>query len=391
MNQMRNFEFSLGSTLLTLGFLEMSTAQAQAPPLLGPLSSDPIVSSPATAGPSMPHEVNAPALRPTAADRIAQAPPAPIDETPSADRPSRSSTWVEGYWDWDASQADFAWVPGTWREPPPDKIWLNGSWRRDQTGWYRVPGRWIDRPGARITSTPIPTSTSIPTQSTSTSPADPPRVAVDWKNAGPPAGQPDTTIPSAPAPDTFWIPGRWAPEGDGVVAWRPGFWARSQAGWDWLPGHWVRRADGWSYVDGRWDRVVGDSSSSRVIGSTPLENRTPDGRYTVARPPFDSAASTDLQPLPDVNLAPRTSGEPPYYGSVTNQNPYLDPYSRPFPGNDPIAEAEAGPPPYGRYPYPPPYRPGTYIRTPFGGPPIRIFGPRDAMNLTRSILNQVLP
>ena len=350
MNQRRIPRIALGAILLTQ--LGTSHGQAQAPPLEGPLRSGSVAGNLAPIISSTPHESITPLTSTTSSPRIAQAPPPPVDEPDRGERPGPSSVWIDGHWDWDTSLADFVWASGEWREPPPGKIWLNGAWRRDNQGWYRVPGLWIDGPTARV---------ERPTTA-----ADLPRVATDWRTQGPPAERPETTITAAPETNTFWIPGRWAPDGESQVVWRPGFWTRNQAGWDWLPGHWVRRADGWAYVDGRWDRVAGPET---------LADPSQAERYTVARPPFEADPADN--PRPSTGIAP-----------------YVDPYGRrldrSYPGGDPIAEAESGLPPYGRYAYPPPIQPRGYFRPPFG-PAVPIYGPRDAMNITRSILDQFLP
>ena len=70
--------------------------------------------------------------------------------------------------------------------------------------------------------------------------------------------RPEEPIGIAPGPDYFYIPGEYIPAGGGV-AWRLGFWARSQPGWEWIPARWERRADAWAFREGFWNRVPGTS------------------------------------------------------------------------------------------------------------------------------------
>jgi hypothetical protein len=138
----------------------------------------------------------------------------------------------------------------------------------------------------------------------------------DVRTSGPPAQTPPEQVGPPPGPDFFYIPGQYVPDGSGAgVAWRPGFWARSQPGWDWVPARWVRLAEGWTYREGHWER-------SSPVGAVPAPPR----RHVVARPapspgptsPFRTPAPapaplpgqegalqgepnppTDLTPLPD--------------------------------------------------------------------------------------------
>jgi hypothetical protein len=186
---------------------------------------------------SPPHE----ALQPSGArrdpERIAKAPPAMIAERPGAQRPGPDARWIEGYWDWDASQKEFAWVTGTWLVPPPGEFWVNGYWRRDAKGWYRVPGFWSGRGQVQKV-------------------ARVQEVALSGHTAGPSLTRPEEPIGNAPGPDYFYIPGEYVPAWGGV-AWRPGFWAPSQPGWEWIPARWERRADTWIFREGFWNRFSG--------------------------------------------------------------------------------------------------------------------------------------
>ena len=160
---------------------------------------------------------------------VQKTPPQPISERPAVDPPSASAQWIEGYWEWDAGRKDFLWVTGTWRVAPPGRFWVNGYWKRDQDGWYRVPGFWTDRKTDRL----------------------------DYRKNGPPQERPDDEPGEPPAPDCFYIPGQYYPDGDGVV-WKKGFWTKAQPGWSWVPAQWNRQPEGWVFQDGYWDRTLED-------------------------------------------------------------------------------------------------------------------------------------
>jgi hypothetical protein len=160
-----------------------------------------------------------------------------IAERPGAQRPGPDARWIEGYWDWDRGREEFAWVTGTWLVPPPGEFWVNGYWRRDAKGWYRVPGFWSG--GGRIQKV-------VRVQ----------EVALRGHTAGPSLTRPEELIGDPPGPSYFYIPGEYIPAWGGV-AWRTGYWAPSQPGWEWIPARWERRTDTWVFRDGFWSRVPG--------------------------------------------------------------------------------------------------------------------------------------
>jgi hypothetical protein len=131
-------------------------------------------------------------------------------------------------------------MAGAWRVPPRGTIWVDGRWARDAQGWYRVRGFWSRRRGAAVEREPVA--------------ADPRRA--DWRIAGPPRDRPVDDPGPAPSPDSFYVPGHYAPSGDRVT-WTPGFWAQSRPGWDWIPARWVRRPEGWDFREGYWTRDRG--------------------------------------------------------------------------------------------------------------------------------------
>jgi hypothetical protein len=203
--------------------------------------------------------------KPEFADKV---PPPKIAERPGEEAPSPDARWIEGYWDWDKTRRDFAWVTGTWRVPPSGKFWVEGYWRREENGWYRVPGFWSER-------------RTVPTAGRgSLAPRD--RIRVE-----PLPERPVETVGAAPAPDFFYVPGEYVPQGEEVV-WKPGFWYRSQPGWEWYPAHWVRQANGWVFREGSWNRVAG--TPSPPPGSGPVSR----GATIVSTPAGPGTTPNDM-------------------------------------------------------------------------------------------------
>ncbi len=74
-----------------------------------------------------------------------------------------------------------------------------------------------------------------------------------YVQAGPPAAIYET-VPAAPGPGYYWVPGYWTWSGYRYVwvhgryayppysgaSWHPGHWAQTPHGWVWKPGHWGR-------------------------------------------------------------------------------------------------------------------------------------------------------
>ncbi len=287
------------------------------PPLQGPveLLQDDRVTTPELPGPIHEAFTTEDRAGTPVPDRVEQAPPAPVAERPKGARPGPEAQWIGGYWAWDAARRDYVWAAGAWRVPPPGKIWVNGQWRRDDRGWYRIAGTWSARQTDRL----------------------------DWRQAGPPADHPADKVGGAPGPDYFFIPGQYVPDGDGL-AWRAGFWSRSQAGWDWVPARWVRRAGGWDYREGHWERAsderglppdAGSPFRNRVLvseprdGSLPAEAAGPEpSTRSVARPPFRTPEAEGPAGLP----LPRDA----------------DGVAASSPADSEIGPAPAPPPPVGR-------------------------------------------
>ncbi len=197
-------------------------------------------------------------------------PPPAVTERPTGRRPQPRAQWISGYWDWDPARSEFFWMGGLWQVPPPDSIWVAGRWARDQNGWYRASGFWSRRRGQVVVAT-----------------GHDEVVEPAWRTTGPPADHPADQPTAALGPDYFFVPGHYAPLGD-QVAWKTGFWARSQPGWDWVPARWVRRTTGWEFRPGHW--VLEPDASDVDVRIT--------GRPTYRRPPVKALCLQRRRPAP---------------------------------------------------------------------------------------------
>jgi hypothetical protein len=223
--------------------------------------------------------------------RVSKTPPPPIAEQPVPRGNDARAQWIAGYWGWDPGRDDFVWVSGVWLVAPADRIWINGRWERDATGWTRIAGVWSPRREARGGR------------------GENPGPATDWRTTGPPLDHPDDIPGPPPYPGAFYVPGHHSPEGDHLV-WTPGFWARSQAGWDWVPARWVRRADGWEFREGYWTPDPGETAPRRHVVARPSPLVEPDtpGRSDLPPPLVESEpASPAREPAPRDPIAERES------------------------------------------------------------------------------------
>jgi hypothetical protein len=348
-----------------------------------------------------PHEALVTPAKDREREYIDKVPPPPILERPGEAAPSPNARWIEGYWDWDKTPRDFAWVTGTWRVPPAGRFWVNGYWQRHEKGWFRVPGFWSERIAAR----------------TGGAGEGGPR---DWRREGPPTGRPAETIRPAPGPDYFYIAGEYLPDASGVV-WRPGFWSRSQPGWEWMPARWVRQSTGWAFRDGSWARIAVTPTPGNTVVSTPATTGTPaaDPGVTSLAPlgapppssatngPFAGAGSvngpapgpdgrTGAQPLTEETVfktggirdpdqgttalidSTAPNGENPSSTSPAPGNGNANPAATPATGSSAAKPGQAAatkpasrgyqqPSPYYRYPTQPYYAPGAALRSRFYG------------------------
>jgi hypothetical protein len=153
---------------------------------------------------------------------VGKRPPADIDEDPPEFRPE-GSVWISGYWEWDAELADFIWISGLWRVPPPEMRWVPPYWTEVDGGWQRVAGFWVSAKAGEIEYRPTPP---------------------DSLEVGP-------TTP-APAENYFYIPGTWNYYDSGF-RWRTGYWSPYRSEWIWCPARWVWTPAGCVYQPGFWD------------------------------------------------------------------------------------------------------------------------------------------
>ncbi len=215
-------------------------------------------------------------------------PPAQVAERPALRRPSPRAVWVPGYWEWDQDHGEFVWTGGDWQVPPTGMIWVGGRWLRDERGWYRVAGLWSPRRGA---GTDEPSSN--------------PSITPDWRLTGPPANQPPDTAAAAPGPDYFFVAGHYEPDA-GSLTWKPGFWARTQPGWDWVPARWVRRATGWEFRPGDWVRESEPTDLKVTIDG----RRTPDRALGTNEPPLPEDTDGDPEMTTEADRPDRSSEGP---------------------------------------------------------------------------------
>jgi hypothetical protein len=160
---------------------------------------------------------------------VPKEPPAPLNELPPDVRPEGDNVqWVPGYWQWDDERADFIWVSGFWRSPPPGRKWVPGYYTPVQGGYQWVEGFWA------------------PADQNDLSYQPPPPESVE-------------NGPSMPAPsdDAIYDPGTWVYQ-DSRYAWRPGSYIGFRPGWVWVPAHYVWTPAGYLFVAGYWDYALAD-------------------------------------------------------------------------------------------------------------------------------------
>ncbi|MDG3005630.1 hypothetical protein [Paludisphaera mucosa] len=165
-------------------------------------------------------------------------PPPAVEELPPDEKPAGDDVqWMAGYWSWDQSRADFVWISGIWREPPPGRQWVPGYWNPVANGCQWVPGAWI--PVAQAGPATLDADV-MPAQGEAVYLPEPPASLEVGPNIPQPAGE------------VFWSPGCWSWRQSRYV-WRPGFWAAVQPTWVWVPAHYVWTPGGCLFVEGYWD------------------------------------------------------------------------------------------------------------------------------------------
>lgn len=172
------------------------------------------------------HEAYASAVNaePTPGPLVPKAPPAPIEELPPDEKPEGDNViWIPGYWSWDEDRADFIWVSGFWRVPPPDRQWVPGAWHESNGEWQYTAGFWTEVQQADFSYLPQPPAPV---------------------NSGPPT--------PAPSPNHLYAPGAWVYR-DTRYVWRPGFWYAYRPNWIYVPAHYNWTPYGYVFVDSYWD------------------------------------------------------------------------------------------------------------------------------------------
>ncbi len=166
-------------------------------------------------------------VRPQPSPLVTKQPPEPINELPPDQKPEGEDVqWIPGYWGWDQDQADYLWVSGFWRTPPPGRQWVPGNWQQVEGGWHWVPGFWGPLGQDSLQYLPPP----------------------------PPSIDEGPSIP-APQADSSYVPGCWVHRAARCF-WRPGFWMAYHPGWVWIPAHYVWTPGGCLFVEGYWDHPL---------------------------------------------------------------------------------------------------------------------------------------
>ncbi len=171
------------------------------------------------------HEAFAqPVLRRQApAPPVPKQPPDPVEEMPPDQKPADPNViWIPGYWAWDDVGAQFLWVSGIWRVPPPGMHWVPGYWMQSADGWQWTSGYW----------------TSVEETSIELYP--------------PPPDPLPEAIPVAPNDESIYAPGCWVFRETRYV-WRPGYWVGLRPGWIWINAGYFWTPGGYVFIDGHWD------------------------------------------------------------------------------------------------------------------------------------------
>ena len=164
-------------------------------------------------------------MTPQPSPPVPKQPPAPIDEAPPDARPDNpESTWVPGYWSWDAESNNHIWVSGSWRVPPPGHRWIPGYWSETDGNYQWVSGFWTPEDVEEVTYLPPP----------------------------PPYRDESVDVSEPPDADHFWVPGYWAYR-TRSYEWQPGYWSRIVSGWMWVSAHYEWTPNGYVFIAGHWD------------------------------------------------------------------------------------------------------------------------------------------
>jgi hypothetical protein len=217
----RSFYIMLGAGLLSLLAIQNAPADPDVPPVPPPLTDGIDVQA---RGPV--HEAFAQPVdgQPRPSPVVAKEPPAPVDEAPPDQKPDGDNVqWIPGYWQYDEGRADFLWVSGFWRTPPPGRQWTPGHWDRVEGGWQWVSGSWVSTEQEQVTYLP------------------PPPATIDVGPSTPP-----------PDEDSIYVPGCWVYR-ETRYRWRPGYFIASRPDFCWTPAHYDWTPAGCVFEDGYWD------------------------------------------------------------------------------------------------------------------------------------------
>jgi hypothetical protein len=154
---------------------------------------------------------------------VPKEPPPAVEESPPEQKPQGAAVWLPGYWAWDHDRADYLWVSGFWRTPPPGRQWVPGSWQQAPGGWRWTHGFWHESGQEEVQYLPPP-----------------PRTIDNGPSTPAPAGQ------------FTYVPGSWIYR-ETRYLWRPGFWVRHRPDWVWFPDHYQWTPAGYIFVPGFWD------------------------------------------------------------------------------------------------------------------------------------------
>ena len=215
MNRLLSFAFMFG-------YLSASLASAQEPGV-EVLARGPV------------HEAYASTAEYAAAGPVViKLPPQPVEELPPDQKPGGENVqWLPGYWHFDEERADYVWISGFWRVPPPGRVWQPGSWREVRGGWQWAAGFW-QAAVAAVQQAPVQTDLEYLPQ--------------------PPV--PLELMPSIPAPtvSSFFVPGSWVWRDR--FFWRPGFWMEVRPDWVWVPAQYRYTPGGYVFIEGYWDYTL---------------------------------------------------------------------------------------------------------------------------------------
>ncbi len=211
---------------------------------------------------------------PVAPPVVAKQPPEAIEELPPDQKPEGDNVqWIPGYWHWDEEGAQFIWVSGFWRQPPPGRVWVPGSWREVKGGWQYVPGFWAEL---------APRQPGQPLQ---------PQPEIEYLPQPLPSLEIGPTVAS-PGEGYFYAPGSWVWRNK--YLWRPGVWVEHRRDWVWAPARYNWTPAGYVFCDGHWDYPLATRgvlfapvAFARPVYARPAFVYTP--AYVVAAPSLTGA------------------------------------------------------------------------------------------------------